>query len=146
MASGEKNGGGAPSKLTAETVERFLHYLSVGNYPEPACRAVGIEPRTYYNWMARGEREGKGQFFQFFQRVQQALAECEMRLVEQWHNATPLDWKAGQALVGRRYRDRWGQTETQPNDVVVNITHADADKHTVTKSARRTDGNKRKPS
>ena len=137
--------GGAPSKLTPERMERLLHAIRKGNYIEIACKIVGINQATYHKWMVRGEREGKGQYFEFLEAVEAAQAECEAALVERWHDQTPLDWKAANVLMARRFRDRWGVTESQPNDVVVNITHADADKHTVTQSTRRTDRDKRKP-
>ena len=54
-----------PTALTPELQERICTAIRAGAPPETAAIYAGVAARTYYRWMARGEREQRGEFWQF---------------------------------------------------------------------------------
>lgn len=48
-----------PSKLTPEIQEQICNWLKLGYYQEDAAIMAGISPSTYYEWMKKGDEEGK---------------------------------------------------------------------------------------
>lgn len=72
---------GRPTKLTAAVQERIVGALRAGNYIEPACQAAGVSASTHFRWMARGERERKGIYWEYAQAVRRAQAEAEVEAV-----------------------------------------------------------------
>lgn len=84
---------GRSTKLNPDTQEIIIEAISSGNYQETAAALAGIEERTFYNWMKRGENEAKRLeqnprlrpqqsekiYLQFFQAVKKALASSEAR-------------------------------------------------------------------
>jgi hypothetical protein len=88
---------GRPTKLTPEVKDRLLSALRAGNYLEPACVYAGISYQTFLNWKERGEREGRGPYFEF--------------LVAQWQQAMPENWQAVRDFLDRRHPDRWRKRE-----------------------------------
>jgi hypothetical protein len=70
-----------PTKLTLEVQAAIVEALKAGNYAEDAAVHAGIEPRTYYRWMKRGE-SGRGAFGQFCQAIREAEAAVAGRMIE----------------------------------------------------------------
>lgn len=48
-----------PTKLTPEVQENICNWLKLGYYQEDAAIMAGISPSTYYEWMKKGDEEGK---------------------------------------------------------------------------------------
>jgi len=125
-------GVGRPCSLTLELQATICAIIAKGNYLVTACRAVGISDRVFYNWLelARaaadaGDEDNK--FFQFMQAVKKAEAQSELALVEavQVHNKRNV--VAPLAMLDRRFRERWGQTQTNTqagNTYNINIEKA----------------------
>jgi len=89
-----------------------------------------------YTWLHRGEEEGEGVFFEFYELVKEAEASCEMalvsvvkdiamgqfpqkktitrfrdgRVVKEVVMAAP-QWTAAAWLLERKWYDRWGKRE-----------------------------------
>jgi len=74
-----------PSKLNEETQRRLLAAISAGNTRRASALYGGVDERTLYGWIKRGqgksERENNGEYFQFFQALTRAEAECEVNFV-----------------------------------------------------------------
>jgi transposase len=98
-----------PTKLTKDVHDRIVAAVRAGNYPEPAARAAGISPATYYRWLKRGERESSGAYHDFCEAIKRAEGEVEVEIVARIRKAVPEDWKAGLKFLERRYASRWGQ-------------------------------------
>ena len=60
--------------------------------------------------MARGEREGKVVFFQFFHSVTRARARAKINFVANIRKAAPKDWKAAAWLLERMFPTEYGRT------------------------------------
>jgi transposase len=102
---------GRPTKLTPEVKDRLLSALRAGNYLEPACVYAGISYQTFLNWKERGEREGRGPYFEFLEAINKAMADAEIRAVAQWQQAMPENWQAVRDFLDRRHPDRWRKRE-----------------------------------
>lgn len=98
-----------PPKLNPELQERIVAALVAGNYVEPACRASGISPSTYYRWLERGEAEEEGLYRAFAEAVWKAEAAAEMSALRVIRGAMVEDWRAALAFLERRHAQRWGR-------------------------------------
>ncbi len=106
--------GGRPTKLTPELIVRICNYIRAGNHLNVVCVANGITFQTYRNWIKRGERARSGIFFELFESVRQAEAECESSLVAGWMSQAPKDWRAAAAFLERRFPERWSPVMLRP--------------------------------
>lgn len=101
--------GGRPSKLTEEVKQKLTEALENGNSLEPSCAYAGISYQTFRNWLERGESEGKGEYFEFFEEVQRAIATAEIKLVAKINQ--DKDWKSAAWILERRHSDRWAANQ-----------------------------------
>lgn len=133
---GNKGARGQPTKLTPMVEKILVETVSVGAHYEVACKLAGIDYSTLRNWLIRGEKEGKGIYFEFFETLTRAQAQCEVAMLEQWQrfmrdeigvveettgegeNAKTItkekilrygDYRAIKDFLERRHRDRWGR-------------------------------------
>ena len=107
---------GRKTKLTPEVQKNIVDAIKAGAYFETACRYAGIAPTTAYEWIARGKGETKGRpktplHAEFADAIRGAEAEVETRMIAQWQQAMPGDWRAIQMFMERRFPDRWGRRE-----------------------------------
>ncbi len=103
---------GRPTKLTAEITEKICRYLRHGGYLETAAQAAGIDRKTLYNWIRRGEREAKGRYRDFVVQVEEAMAQAEMGdLLRIEKAAQDGVWQATAWRLERRHGDRWGRRQ-----------------------------------
>lgn len=84
-----------PTKLTEAVQQRLCDAIRAGNALDVAALYAGIAPRTFYNWIDRGQaeldrleadarcrlRDSEAPFVQFLQAVKKARADCEVRNV-----------------------------------------------------------------
>lgn len=122
---------GRRTKLTPETHERIIQAVRAGLTHERAAAAAGIDERTFYNWMKRGESSTRGIFFQFFQDIKKAEAEGELALVARIQRAASEGtWQAAAWLLERspRTRPQWGRNvgADQERQVTFRVRFADS--------------------
>ena len=72
---------GRKSKLNEDVVKKITDALRVGNTRRAAAQAAGVSEQTLYNWLETGKSAKSGQFFEFFESVTRAEAECEVQNV-----------------------------------------------------------------
>jgi len=128
-------GVGRPCSLTPELQATICKTIAAGNYMTTAAQAVGIDRDTLRAWIDNGRAEEEagnteGRFFAFFHAVKEAEAQSEIALVEavQVHNKRNV--VAPLAMLDRRFRERWGQTQTTTqagNTYNINIEKAIVD-------------------
>ena len=99
---------GRRSKLTPRVQKKILEAIRLGATYEVAARAAGIGERTLYRWKERGQRAKRGKFRQFWQALQQAEAEGEIRHLQTIAEEGPSGSKW---ILERRYPDRWGRRD-----------------------------------
>jgi len=109
-------GTGRPCALTPELQAKICDYISKGNYAQTSCQAVGISHTTLRNWIdlgkaeeAAGETDGK--FFAFMTAIKEAEAASEVALVAEVRAHSNRNVVAPLAMLDRRFRERWGQTQ-----------------------------------
>lgn len=103
--------GGQPTKLTPERTERLLQAIRAGNYYDAACAYAGIGYSTFREWIVRGEKAKTGKYAEFAEAVKKAELDAETRLVAQWQQHMPEDWKAIATFLERRHPDKWGRRD-----------------------------------
>lgn len=85
---------GRRSKLTPEVQERIATALRAGSYLEEAAQLAGVDRSTLWRWMAKGREARSGQFFDFCNVIQGAIAQAEVAAVARISAASQTDWKA----------------------------------------------------
>ena len=116
----KRNVGGCPTKLSTNVKERFFEALRSGIALEVCCTYAGISYQTYRNWMERGEKAGRGEFFEFFEETTRVMAEAELKMFQDIKDAAEGengDWKAKAFIMERRWPERYGKHETIKADV-----------------------------
>lgn len=102
---------GRPTKLTPEVQDKIVTALRAGNYQETAATYAGVEPRTFYRWMERGENNPEDEpYRQFRQAVEKAKADSEVRDVALIDRAAADgSWQAAAWKLERKHPNRWGR-------------------------------------
>lgn len=108
----KKRGVGRQTKLTPERQEKILTAIRAGNFACVAARSAGIEERTFYRWLERGEQETTGIYCQFRQAVKDAEAHAEIRGVARIAKASETQWQAAAWHLERKHYQRWGRKDT----------------------------------
>lgn len=106
-----------PTKLTEEVQRRICQAISAGNYYEAAAGFAGISWRTLHRWIERGRVANKGLLKDFYDAICAAEMEAEVRMVAQWQQQIPQDWRAARDFLARRHPKRWGATEKYQHEV-----------------------------
>jgi transposase len=101
---------GRPTKLDPERKKKLFNAIAAGNFIQPACDYAGVSYFTVRKWVQRGEREGKGIYWQFAQELKEAQARAEVSLTATIKNATVDNWQAAGWLLSRRFPDRWSES------------------------------------
>jgi hypothetical protein len=105
--------------LTAETARRIVELTRAGAYPWVAAEIAGVNPRTFREWMARGEgthptRPGTPKLRRFYREVTQAHAEvrasAEIRVLQE----DPKHWLSRVAR-SRPDREGWSDPARDPD-------------------------------
>lgn len=107
----EKKKMGRPTKLTPEVRERILVAVRAGNYWETAALFAGIDKKTFYNWLKRGNQAKRGIYHDFVHALEKAGAEAEIRDVTRVDQAGDTDWKAAAWRLERRNAAHWGRKD-----------------------------------
>lgn len=100
---------GRPSKLTPDVVQRLVKAIEAGNYYEAACAYAGISYGTFRRWMVDGENATRGKYRDFYEAITRAEQTAEVRMVAQWQQHMPMDYRAIRDFLERRFPQRWGK-------------------------------------
>lgn len=103
-----KSKGGRPSKLTPEVEAKILAHLETCCYRWAAARLAGISTQTFYNWIKAGERQERGKYRSFLDKVEAAEAEAQRRLLLGIQVQGKDDWKALAWLAEHRFPRDFG--------------------------------------
>lgn len=104
---------GRPSKLTPEVQDRIVQAVSAGNYQDVAARYAGIDPATFYRWMAAGaEPDAPDALREFREAVESARAQSEVRAIALIQKAaSDGTWQAAAWFLERSHPHRWGRLQ-----------------------------------
>ena len=100
---------GRPTKLTPEAQAAIVKAIDIGATRKDAAEAAGVDYRTFLNWLERGEKAGRGIYFQFFQAVTTAEAQVRINFTAVIAKAANGgDWRASVEYLKRRDKQHWG--------------------------------------
>lgn len=99
------------TKLTPELQQKICGLIQAGNYAKTAALACGIAESTYYLWLAKGKKAKRGQYHDFYQAIEQAQAEGEMKLVSVIAESSLESWQAAAWMLERKFPQAWGRKE-----------------------------------
>lgn len=104
---------GRPTKLTPALQARIVKLVREGNYPETAAQVEGVDPRTFYRWMERGQSEGPDDepFRQFRQAVTRARATAQRKMLAHVAKAAPKDPENARWYLERTAPDLYGRRD-----------------------------------
>jgi len=100
---------GRPAKLTKEIIEQIATLVRAGNYIETACNFVGLSKDTYFRWAREGARAKSGLKRLFSDSIKSAVAESEIRDLEEIRKND--SWQSKAWRLERRFPDRWGNRQ-----------------------------------
>lgn len=116
---------GRPYTLDEAKIEQLAKFVKTGVDIDTAARAVGISPRTFYNYKADAKaminneirvREFSEEYIEllslFIERVMKAEAEAEIEMAQVVVDAASTDWKAALEWLSRRHPERWGKKQS----------------------------------
>jgi hypothetical protein len=100
------------SLLTEEVTQTIVAYTLAGAFAQVAAQAAGISPRTFRDWMARGEhrsrRASDAIYVEFAERIRVAQSQARAAAEIWMHKERPALWLAHAA---RTTEDEPGWTE-----------------------------------
>ena len=92
----EKRGPGRRPILTDDLQQRICAFIRAGAYDYAAAEASGINRRTFFDWLQRGEgtskRRQSPRYVQFVHAVREAQAECRVTAEIAVRRADPKWW------------------------------------------------------
>lgn len=105
--------------------EELINMIHIGVPVRHACQAVGINEKTFYNWLSRGmtERDRLNTienakpnptevvFYEFLQAVERARAEAVAKKVAVITKSSASDWRAAAWWLERQSPAEFGKTE-----------------------------------
>ena len=93
------------TKCTKKMTDRICELLETGFTHRLACKAVCIDPQTFYNWRRKGQVQTRGVYRTFFERTSEAEAKClENALATIQIASIEGNWKAAAWVAERRFR------------------------------------------
>jgi transposase len=98
-----------------EVSEPFIKLMRSGVFIKHACKAVGIDHSTYYDWMRKGEKETEGAYRDFYLGVKKARAESIARNVALVQKAAAKNWRAAAWWLERSCPKEFGKREVEVN-------------------------------
>ena len=97
------NGAGRKLSLTPEKQKRAADAIALGSTYEIAASYAGIGLRTFYTWMARGQR-GEQPYEQFWQAIKKAESRGAIQSLSKVITAAQDgNWQAAAWLLERRH-------------------------------------------
>lgn len=110
MATKPKRRPGRPDALTPEAGEKILSAVRAGAFLKEAAEHAGVDERTVYRWLERGEQSGQpAKFGQFRQALMRARADAHVGAVAIIRRAMSEDWRAAAFYLERTDPKRWGR-------------------------------------
>ena len=114
---------GRPTKCTPEMADRIAAHVKKGHFLHVAAQLCGINSRTYFAWMARGEKERGTPFRRFYLRMQQANADAQEYLLRLVRRGAIKDGRLALEILGRRWPNEWAPPKDRV-ELDANLNHS----------------------
>lgn len=105
-----------PTLLTPTVIKEMADGIRNGNYATTVMKGLGLSPGNHWKWYEKGKNgeldsQGSDIYIKYFDAINEAEAEAEQRMIGQWTEFFPNDWRAIQTFMERRWGDRWGRND-----------------------------------
>lgn len=115
---------GRPTKINQSIIKELQSIILNGNYIEVACKYVGIDKKTFYNWLKRGEKAKSGLYKDFFHAMKKAESATEIKFLQDLLNGEK-GWQSKAWFLERRFSERWGRdtamsNDNKPSEIIIN--------------------------
>ena len=111
-------------KYNTEIIDELLKYIEAGNYVTTACECVGLNPKTFYEWI---KDETKSNISN--EIIQKAESRAIARNVAVIQVAAKKSWQAAAWFLERKKYEDWGRKDqlgiTGVDEITFNIKHLD---------------------
>ena len=114
-----------PTKLTPEVHAAIVEAVSIGATYKDAAGAAGVSYVTFLNWMKRGGKATRGEFFEFFSAIETTKHQLHARLASVIVKAAANgDYRAADLYLTKRDKENWGNSinvtteEREVNDAI----------------------------
>lgn len=109
----------SPQLLTPGVRAKLVEAILDGLSHTQAARYAGINPNTLTKWIRKGEAARSGAEHDLVRIIEVAEAQLERALVVAIKTAAfGGDWRAAEALLKRRFPDRWGDRQRIDHHVI----------------------------
>lgn len=110
---------GRQTKLTPQVRAAICQRIAAGNHKNVAAVSCGVDPATFYEWIARGEgrdpdRAQTPLYADFAEAVKKAEADAEVRNVALIEQAAGKEWTAAAWWLERKFPERWAKKQEAP--------------------------------
>lgn len=103
-----KNKVGRPSKISQEKIDIIVNALRTGAYIETCALHAGVDKRTIYDWLKKGNNGENELCVKFLNAVNKAMAEAELRDIRNIQMHAEKDWRASAWRLERKFPKKWG--------------------------------------
>lgn len=109
---------GRPSHFTPENREKILTAVRLGTADMIMGASAGVDYSTIRGWVAKGEKEGKGEFYEFSLALKAAKGERVNRWLAMIEKAAQIGtWQAAAWKLERLYPEQYGRTVQRVENV-----------------------------
>ena len=105
------------TKLTPELQETLVQAIRAGNYALVAVQYAGISRSTFYRWMQKGQKAATGLYREFYEAIQLAESQAEVRAVAILQSHMQDSWQAAMTFLERKFPERWGRKDRLKVDI-----------------------------
>jgi len=107
---------GRTTVLTPAVEKAMAKGIRDGNYATTVMKRLGFHPGNHWKWYEKGKNgdldtQGRNVYISYYEAINKAEAEAEERMVNQWQQFFPSDWRAIQTFMERRWADKWGKND-----------------------------------
>lgn len=103
------------ARRIVKLIRKGLPYTTV-------CRAVGVTPKTFKEWLERGKSGYSPEYIKLFEDVAKAEAYAEMRTLKMLRMHEKGDWRVSAWQLERRWPEHWSKIDRVTAEVNVNAT------------------------
>lgn len=115
------------AKRIVKLIRRGYPYTTV-------CRAVGVTPKTFKEWLEKGKAGASPDYIKLFEDVAKAEAYAEMRTLNMLRKHEKADWRVSAWQLERRWPEHWSKIDRLTADLNVNSSAATDAKEDLSKS------------
>lgn len=103
-----REGEGRPTKLNDEMQKKITDAMRAGAYIETAAFYSGISKASLYSWLRKGNSGECERCVAFLNAVNLAMAESELKDIDNIRKASETDWRASAWRLERKFPQKWG--------------------------------------